>query len=90
MGIPLRVYTPFGEPTPGMAYLVRRILENSSNESFLKRSFVEDAPMDELLASPEEALKKNVSSPSEPDDDRASLKRVAFRYRVVNCGPVLR
>jgi len=35
-GYPLRAYTPFGELIPGMAYLVRRILENTSNESFLR------------------------------------------------------
>jgi RHH-type proline utilization regulon transcriptional repressor/proline dehydrogenase/delta 1-pyrroline-5-carboxylate dehydrogenase len=35
------VYTPVGELIPGMAYLVRRLLENTSNESFLRLSFVE-------------------------------------------------
>ncbi|MDH5509249.1 MAG: proline dehydrogenase family protein [Nitrospinota bacterium] len=52
MGVPLRVYAPFGEFLPGMAYLVRRILENSSNESFLRQSFVEERPLDELLENP--------------------------------------
>ena len=35
----VRVYTPYGAMLPGMAYLVRRLLENTSNESFLKASF---------------------------------------------------
>ena len=30
-----RVYTPVGDPIAGMAYLVRRLLENTSNDSFL-------------------------------------------------------
>ncbi|MFY7954041.1 MAG: proline dehydrogenase family protein, partial [Armatimonadaceae bacterium] len=34
----VRVYVPFGELIPGMAYLVRRLLENSSNDSFVRRS----------------------------------------------------
>ena len=34
----VRVYTPYGALLPGMAYLVRRLLENTSNESFLKLS----------------------------------------------------
>ena len=34
----VRVYTPYGAMLPGMAYLVRRLLENTSNESFLKAS----------------------------------------------------
>ena len=33
-GAPLRIYTPVGELIPGMAYLVRRILENTSQYSF--------------------------------------------------------
>src|SRR4030095_5736980 len=35
----LRLYTPVGELLPGMAYLVRRLLENTSNESFLRKEF---------------------------------------------------
>lgn len=37
LGFPVRVYTPLGELIPGMAYLVRRILENTANESFLRQ-----------------------------------------------------
>ena len=33
LGHRLRVYVPVGELVPGMAYLVRRLLENTSNES---------------------------------------------------------
>ena len=35
-----------------MAYLIRRLLENTSNESFLRKSFSESAPVDELLKAP--------------------------------------
>ena len=38
----------------GMAYLVRRLLENTSNESFLKASFVDHARVEDLLRNPEE------------------------------------
>ena len=34
--IPLRVYIPSGDLISGMGYFVRRLLENSSNESFLR------------------------------------------------------
>jgi len=34
---PLRIYVPVGPIIPGMAYLVRRLLENSANTSFLRR-----------------------------------------------------
>jgi len=35
----LRVYVPYGETLPGMAYLVRRLLENSSGQSMLDSGF---------------------------------------------------
>jgi RHH-type transcriptional regulator, proline utilization regulon repressor / proline dehydrogenase / delta 1-pyrroline-5-carboxylate dehydrogenase len=38
LGLRLRVYAPVGELVPGMAYLVRRLLENSSNESLVHLS----------------------------------------------------
>lgn len=48
----LREYVPVGEMIPGMAYLVRRLLENTSNESWLKAGFLDQASPDDLLASP--------------------------------------
>src|SRR5207244_1691862 len=41
-----------GWPVPGMAYLVRRRLENTSNESFVRHRFAEGRELDELLAPP--------------------------------------
>jgi RHH-type proline utilization regulon transcriptional repressor/proline dehydrogenase/delta 1-pyrroline-5-carboxylate dehydrogenase len=52
MGLRLRVYAPVGELVPGMAYLVRRLLENTSNESFVRHRFAEGRDLDELLANP--------------------------------------
>jgi RHH-type transcriptional regulator, proline utilization regulon repressor / proline dehydrogenase / delta 1-pyrroline-5-carboxylate dehydrogenase len=51
----IRIYMPFGELIPGMAYLVRRLLENTSNESFLRRGFAEGESPAALLANPESA-----------------------------------
>lgn len=47
----VRVYCPYGELLPGMAYLIRRLLENTANSSFLRQS-LEDRPVEELLAPP--------------------------------------
>ncbi len=47
----VRVYCPYGDLIPGMAYLIRRLLENTANSSFLRQS-LEDRPADELLAVP--------------------------------------
>ncbi|HEV3354565.1 MAG TPA: proline dehydrogenase family protein, partial [Acidimicrobiales bacterium] len=52
LGFRLRVYAPVGELVPGMAYLVRRLLENTSNESFVRRRFKEGRELDALLAPP--------------------------------------
>ena len=51
-GYPVRVYTPIGELIPGMAYLVRRILENTSNESFLRQEFLQERSAIQLLQPP--------------------------------------
>ena len=48
----VREYVPVGEMVPGMAYLVRRLLENTSNESWLKAGFMSDASAEQLLAEP--------------------------------------
>ncbi len=53
LGVRLRVYAPMGELVPGMAYLVRRLLENTSNESFVRHHFAEGEALDELLAPPD-------------------------------------
>jgi RHH-type proline utilization regulon transcriptional repressor/proline dehydrogenase/delta 1-pyrroline-5-carboxylate dehydrogenase len=52
LGLRLRVYAPVGELVPGMAYLVRRLLENTANESFVRHRFAEGRALDELLAPP--------------------------------------
>ena len=54
MGLRVREYLPVGQMIPGMAYLVRRLLENTSNESWLKAGFLDNANEDHLLASPHE------------------------------------
>lgn len=54
MGHRLRDYCPIGELLPGMSYLVRRLLENTSNEGFLRAAFGEHARPKELLRDPAE------------------------------------
>jgi RHH-type proline utilization regulon transcriptional repressor/proline dehydrogenase/delta 1-pyrroline-5-carboxylate dehydrogenase len=52
LGRRVRIYTPYGRLLPGMAYLVRRLLENTANESFLRASFKDNVPEDQLLMNP--------------------------------------
>jgi proline dehydrogenase len=50
-GLRVRAYCPVGDLVAGMAYLVRRLLENTSNDSFLSAR-ASGAPLQELLAAP--------------------------------------
>ena len=52
MGRCVRVYCPYGDLMPGMGYLIRRLLENTSTEGFLKQSFGDRGSHDRLLADP--------------------------------------
>jgi RHH-type proline utilization regulon transcriptional repressor/proline dehydrogenase/delta 1-pyrroline-5-carboxylate dehydrogenase len=64
MGQRSRVYTPYGEMLPGMAYLIRRLLENTANESFLRHTVSADTPVEELLDNPENIGRR--TPPPEP------------------------
>jgi len=61
----VREYCAIGALLPGMAFLVRRLLENTSNESFLLKRHA-GVPAAELLASPEEALRAERAAPPGP------------------------
>ncbi|MEP7297954.1 MAG: L-glutamate gamma-semialdehyde dehydrogenase [Burkholderiales bacterium] len=50
--IPVRVYAPVGEHRDLLAYLVRRLLENGANSSFVHQLSDEAVDVDALLASP--------------------------------------
>jgi len=64
MGHRVRIYTPFGELIPGMAYLVRRLLENTSNDSFLRQSFTENVNLETLLMNPAKHAKNSTKNKS--------------------------
>ncbi len=53
----VREYCPVGDLLPGMAYLVRRLLENTSNEGFLRAKDAGGAGQAELLRNPVEVLR---------------------------------
>jgi RHH-type proline utilization regulon transcriptional repressor/proline dehydrogenase/delta 1-pyrroline-5-carboxylate dehydrogenase len=48
----VRLYCPHGDMLVGMAYLVRRLQENTSNESIIRQEFAPDADPADLLANP--------------------------------------
>ena len=70
LGYRVREYCPVGELLPGMSYLVRRLLENTSNEGFLHAKFSENASAEELLRDPHELIRRNGAKPEATTGDR--------------------
>ncbi len=56
LGLPCRVYAPVGGHEDLLAYLVRRLLENGANTSFVNRLVDEKAPVESIVADPVAAL----------------------------------
>jgi RHH-type proline utilization regulon transcriptional repressor/proline dehydrogenase/delta 1-pyrroline-5-carboxylate dehydrogenase len=55
LGHRVRLYAPVGDLLTGMAYLVRRLLENTANSSFIRLSHHDHADIGELMARPQPA-----------------------------------
>lgn len=51
-GVTMRVYVPVGDATLGIAYLIRRLLENTASNSILRRTYVEGGDFAALMAPP--------------------------------------
>ena len=51
-GVPLRLYVPTGDLETGIAYLIRRLLENTASTSILRQTYVEGRDVAALLAPP--------------------------------------
>ncbi len=64
----VREYCAIGELLPGMAYLVRRLLENTSNEGFLKIKNMGEATREQLLRNPVELLVDGDATPRSRSD----------------------
>ena len=54
--IPCRVYAPVGKHSDLLAYLVRRLLENGANSSFVNNIVDENIPVESLLSDPVEVV----------------------------------
>ncbi len=71
----VRLYCPHGQLLPGMAYLIRRLLENTANESFLRQTFVEGVERDRLLQAPHAVLAHAAAEPPARDSDSSGAFR---------------
>lgn len=81
-GYRVRSYLPLGEMIPGMAYLVRRLLENTSNESWLRGSTRAEMSDEQLLQAPP------ADHPRDPDEPPMPTRWVD-RDRLAACVPEL-
>ena len=52
LAVPCRIYAPVGSHEDLLAYLVRRLLENGANSSFVNRIQDEALPLEEIVADP--------------------------------------
>ncbi|WP_145562768.1 trifunctional transcriptional regulator/proline dehydrogenase/L-glutamate gamma-semialdehyde dehydrogenase [Yersinia canariae] len=59
---PCRIYAPVGTHETLLAYLVRRLLENGANTSFVNRIADATLPLDELVADPVSAVEAIATS----------------------------
>jgi RHH-type transcriptional regulator, proline utilization regulon repressor / proline dehydrogenase / delta 1-pyrroline-5-carboxylate dehydrogenase len=93
MGHRVREYCPIGEILPGMSYLVRRLLENTSNEGFLRATFSKETPVTELLADPRMTRRtKPVSWPAPPfhNEPHTDFTRAEARTRMTEAMKIVR
>jgi RHH-type proline utilization regulon transcriptional repressor/proline dehydrogenase/delta 1-pyrroline-5-carboxylate dehydrogenase len=72
LGKPCRIYAPVGGHRDLLAYLVRRLLENGANTSFVNRLADDEAPIETIVADPVEKAaslpeKANPLIPVPPD-----------------------
>jgi len=71
----VRVYLPVGELLPGISYLIRRLMENTSNTSFLRLTYAEKKDVDSLIKAP--AQPEAVIQASEETSDRRHFRNEA-------------
>ncbi len=77
----VRVYAPYGKLLPGMAYLIRRLLENTANSSFLRQNLAEK-PIEELIAAPLVEQRCDPASATDAGSHRCSTKGAAINSSI--------
>ncbi len=85
MNLPCRIYAPVGSHEDLLAYLVRRLLENGANTSFVNRLADDDAPIADIIADPV----VEVSALPQIPHPRIPLPRNIFEGRVNSAGAPL-
>lgn len=61
--VPCRIYAPVGNHRDLLGYLVRRLLENGANTSFINRIADENLPIEKIIVDPVARIKKLAHKP---------------------------
>ena len=85
MNQPCRIYAPVGSHEDLLAYLVRRLLENGANTSFVNRLADDEAPIAEIIADPVVEVGKLADIPH----PRIPLPASIFAGRVNSAGAAM-
>lgn len=72
----VRVYMPYGELIPGMAYLVRRLLENTANDSFLRVGSATNVDVQKIMSRPGPDTFSAKSETRKSDDNEISESKI--------------
>ncbi|MBI1819614.1 MAG: bifunctional proline dehydrogenase/L-glutamate gamma-semialdehyde dehydrogenase [Nitrospirae bacterium] len=85
LGYPLRVYAPIGPALPGMAYLIRRLMENTANSSILLQTF-SGKPVDPEILKPAELKADNPLGTSADKPFRTTPESALYDAKAPNPG----
>jgi len=75
LGVPCRIYAPVGTHETLLAYLVRRLLENGANTSFVNRIADQNLKIDDLIQSPMKEIEQNTQH-----DKTVGLKHASIPF----------
>ena len=81
-GLACRIYAPVGSHRDLLAYLVRRLLENGANSSFVALAADDSIPVATLLERPEQMIR----APDQARNSRLPLPRELYLPRLNSCG----
>ena len=76
---PCRIYAPVGGHEDLLGYLVRRLLENGANTSFVNRLADDETPVSDIIADPVEIAERERVEGRRPESDAASARDLCAR-----------
>ncbi len=80
LGVPCRIYAPVGNHETLLAYLVRRLLENGANSSFVNRIADKSLKIEDLLENPQAEILKNAARESQVGQKHPAIPLVPDMY----------